>query len=386
MTPNWQQYVDRALQARRDANLLRQEKITDSAQGVRVCVAGKTYLSFTSNDYLGLANHPSIIAAQQKALTRWGNGAGASHLLGGHLGAHQQLIERLCELTGRDDCLLFSSGFVANTSTIQALVGTGDFVVQDKYNHASLLDGGLHSGATQLRYQHLDSESCARQLARTSSGKTLLVSDGVFSMDGDIAPLTELSRLAAQYQALLMVDDAHGFGCVGPGGAGSVAAAGLSQTDVPVYMATLGKALGVAGAFVAGSRDLISYLRQFARGYVYSTAIAPAQAAAVIAALDCLRDEPWRQIKLQDNIDYFRQCAAQCSLPVATSVTAIQWLAVHDDASCLAVAKKLAEIGVLVAAVRRPTVPTPRLRITLSAAHSHSDIDQLISALAECAL
>lgn len=385
MTPNWQQYVDRALQARRDANLLRQEKITDSAQGVRVCVAGKDYLSFTSNDYLGLANHPKIIAAQQKALRRWGNGAGASHLLGGHLGAHQQLIERLCELTGRDDCLLFSSGFVANTSTIQALVGAGDYVVQDKYNHASLLDGGLHSGATQLRYQHADSQSCARQLARAAGGKALLVTDGVFSMDGDIAPLAELSRLAEQQQALLMVDDAHGFGCIGPRGAGSVAAAGLTQTAVPVYMATLGKAIGVAGAFVAGSKELISYLRQFARGYVYSTAIAPAQAAAVVAALDCLCDEPWRQIKLQENIDYFRQCATQCSLPVATSSTAIQWLALHDDASCLMVAKQLAEKGVLVGAVRRPTVPSPRLRITLSAAHSRNDIEQLISALSESA-
>ena len=169
MTPVWQQYIGGQLSARREANLLRVENITDSPQGVRVLQAGREYLSFTSNDYLGLANHPQIIAAQQQALARWGNGAGASHLLGGHLGIHQQLCERLSELTGREDCLLFSSGFVANTSTIQALVGADDWVVQDKYNHASLLDGGLHSGATQLRYQHNNIESCARQLARTAA-------------------------------------------------------------------------------------------------------------------------------------------------------------------------------------------------------------------------
>lgn len=382
----WQQYIDAQLAARREANLLRVEKTTDSPQGVRVQQAGREYVSFTSNDYLGLANHPLIIAAQQQALARWGNGAGASHLLGGHLGVHQQLVERLCELTGRDDALLFSSGFVANTSTIQALVGKGDYVLQDKYNHASLLDGGLHSGATQLRYQHNDVASCARQLARAAGSKTLLVTDGVFSMDGDIAPLADLSKLAAQHNALLMVDDAHGFGCLGQRGAGTVAASGLTQADVPVYMATLGKALGVAGAFVAGSRELISYLRQFARGYVYSTAIAPAQAAAVIAALDCLEAEPWRQQQLQRNIAQFRRRATELGLPVADSPTAIQWLPVQNDASSLRLAQQLAQFGLLVGAVRRPTVPTPRLRITLSAAHEAADIEQLLQALSECTL
>lgn len=379
MIPVWQQHLCGQLAARAQAGLLRSEQVTDSPQGVQVTRAGHSLLSFTSNDYLGLANHPAIIRAQQQALERWGNGAGASHLLGGHLGVHQQLSEQLAAFTGRDDCLLFSSGFVANLSTIQALVAAGDTVVQDRLNHASLIDGARQSGALALRYQHGDCTSASQQLAR-SVGKRLLITDGVFSMDGDIAPLASLADLAQTAQALLMVDDAHGFGVLGANGAGSVAAAGLTQAQVPVYMATLGKALGVAGAFVAGSRELIDYLRQFARGYVYSTAIAPAQAQAVLEALACLQREPARLAQLHANIARFRTGCRERQLPVADSMTAIQWLPVTDDAESVRLAQRLAERGVLVGAVRRPTA-SARLRITLSAAHTEAQIEQLLDTL-----
>ncbi len=373
------------LETRRAAGLYRQCLTLESAQGPVVRLAGRDYINFCSNDYLGLAAHPRVIASLRAAAERWGVGSGASHLVCGHSGPHRELEETLAAFTGRPRALLFSSGYAANTGVLQALLQPGDTVLQDRLNHASLLDGGLHSGARLRRFAHNDCADLARKLG-AAPGPALVAVDGVFSMDGDTAPLAELAATCASHQAWLMVDDAHGFGVHGASGAGSLQAAGLTERDAPVLMATLGKALGTSGAFVAGSELLIEALIQSTRNYIYTTAMPPALAAASLTALQLLGEEAWRRTHLEQLIDLFRRGAEQSGLPLMASSSAIQPLLVGDPERAMRLSLRLRERGFLISAIRPPTVPTgtSRLRITLTAAHSPEQVTALLDALAEC--
>lgn len=274
------------LAARRAEHLYRRRPLLQSPQGPEVTVDGERLLAFSSNDYLGLANHPEVIAALQQGAATWGVGGGASHLVIGHSTPHHRLEEALADFTGRPRALLFSTGYMANLAAVTALVGQGDTVLEDRLNHASLLDAGLLSGARFSRYLHNDASSLAKRLEK-ASGNTLVVTDGVFSMDGDLADLPALCAEAKRHGAWVMVDDAHGFGPLGATGGGIVEHFGLGMDDVPVLVGTLGKAFGTAGAFVAGSEELIETLIQFARPYIYTTSQPPAVACATLKAWSC---------------------------------------------------------------------------------------------------
>ena len=373
------------LAERRAADLYRQRPLLESPQGPEVVVDGQRLLAFCSNDYLGLANHPEVIAAWQAGAERWGVGGGASHLVVGHSTPHHQVEEALAELTGRPRALLFSTGYMANLGAITALVGQGDTVLQDRLNHASLLDGGLLSGARFNRYLHNDAASLASRLDK-AVGNTLVVTDGVFSMDGDLADLPALADVARARGAWLMVDDAHGLGTLGAQGGGIVEHFGLSVDDVPVLIGTLGKACGTAGAFVAGSEELIEALVQFARPYIYTTSQPPALACATLKSLELLRHETWRREHLAALIRQFREGAQQIGLALMDSPTPIQPIMIGDSAQALRLSRMLRERGLLVTAIRPPTVPvgSARLRVTLSAAHSEAQVQLLLNALAEC--
>ncbi|EKT4458393.1 8-amino-7-oxononanoate synthase [Pseudomonas sp. TYF_15] len=373
------------LAERRAADLYRQRPLLESPQGPEVVVDGQRLLAFCSNDYLGLANHPEVIAAWQAGAERWGVGGGASHLVVGHSAPHHQVEEALAELTGRPRALLFSTGYMANLGAITALVGQGDTVLQDRLNHASLLDGGLLSGARFNRYLHNDPASLASRLDK-AVGNTLVVTDGVFSMDGDLADLPALADVARARGAWLMVDDAHGLGTLGAQGGGIVEHFGLGVDDVPVLIGTLGKACGTAGAFVAGSEELIEALVQFARPYIYTTSQPPALACATLKSLELLRRETWRREHLAALIRQFRKGAQQMGLQLMDSPTPIQPIVIGDSAKALRLSRLLRERGLLVTAIRPPTVPagSARLRVTLSAAHSEAQVQLLLNALAEC--
>lgn len=375
------------LAARHTDNLYRQRPLLQSPQGPVVQVDGKEYVAFSSNDYLGLANHPEVIAAMQQGASRWGVGGGASHLVIGHSEPHHQLEQALAEFTGRERVLVMSSGYMANLAVITALVGKGDTVLHDRLNHASLLDGGLLSGARFSRYLHNDLDSLSQRFQR-AQGNTLLVTDGVFSMDGDLAQLPELAAQAKANDAWLMVDDAHGFGVLGNTGGGLVEHYGLSTEDVPVLVGTLGKSFGTSGAFVAGSKELIETLIQFARPYIYTTSSPPAVACATLASLHLLQTENWRREHLQQLIQQFRQGAQALGLNLMDSPTPIQPIVIGDSGQAMAMSAKLREQGILVGAIRPPTVAvgSARLRITLTAAHSAEQVQQLLDALAVCQL
>lgn len=369
--------------ARTQAGLLRRLRTFDHADGPWLEAGSQRLLSFCSNDYLGLAQHPQLIATFKRVADDEGVGSGSAHLICGHRAEHAALEEALAEWTGRERALLFSTGYMANLGILQALLGADDICVQDKLNHACLLDGARLSGAELKRYPHMDVEAAARQLATLPRAAALLATDGVFSMDGDVAPLRQLAQLCARERATLMVDDAHGLGVFGPRGAGSVRAAGLSQDEVPVLMATLGKALGCFGAFVAGSATLIDGLVQGARPYIYTTAMPPALAAAALTAVQLAQTEDWRREKLVSLIARFRQGAAQLGLPLMPSDSAIQPLVIGPAKAALAAALTLEQQGLMVRAIRPPSVPAgkARLRITLSAAHTEEQVDQLLLAL-----
>ncbi|WP_020411568.1 8-amino-7-oxononanoate synthase [Microbulbifer sp. ANSA001] len=383
------QTLRQRLDERRRRNLYREVKTLDSVPGPEARVNGRELLTFSSNDYLGLATHPEVIRAQQ-AGAELGAGATASHLVNGHLQVHQQLQYSLAEVTGREAALVFSSGYMANVGTLCALLGRADNIISDKLNHASLIDGARLSGANSLRFPHNDLIGLDRQLRRAASrgGNILVAVDGVYSMDGDLAPLAEIADLCREYGAWLMVDEAHGFGVMGSEKfpfAGSCTAAGLDQSQAPVIMGTLGKAAGNAGAFVAGSRELIDYLVQFARTYIYTTGMPPAVAAGCVAAVDLMRRQPELTRRLESNIAHFRHCARQLNLPLADSPSAIQPLLLGCEETAISISEQLEKRGFLVSAIRPPTVPagTARLRITLSASHNHHQIDALLNALAE---
>ncbi|MDE2086730.1 MAG: 8-amino-7-oxononanoate synthase [Xanthomonadaceae bacterium] len=368
---------------REHANLRRRLRTVEHVEGPWLESGGRRLLGFCSNDYLGLSQHPQVIAALRRATADEGVGSGSAHLICGHRREHAQLEEMLAEWTGRERALLFSTGYMANLGTMQALLARGAVCVPDKLNPACLLDGAQLAGAELKRYPHGDVEAAARQLQGRPQAAALLATDGVFSMDGDVAPLAELAALCIRERATLMVDDAHGLGVLGAEGAGSVQAAGLGQREVPVLMATLGKALGCSGAFVAGSAALIDGLVQFARPYVYTTAMPPALAAAACAAVEIARGEHGRREKLQALIARFRAGAAQLGLPLMASHSAIQPLRMGDAQAALDAARALEQRGLLVTAIRPPTVPPgqARLRVTLSAMHEDEHVDQLLEAL-----
>lgn len=370
------------LAERRAAHLYRQRPLLESPQGVQVTVDGQQLLAFCSNDYLGLASHPQVAEAMQEGVRRWGVGGGASHLVVGHSTAHHALEDALAEFTDRPRALLMSSGYMANLGAITALVGQGDTVLQDRLNHASLLDAGLLSGARFSRYLHNDPHSLAQRLTR-ASGNTLVVTDGVFSMDGDLAELPALCRTARSAGAWVMVDDAHGFGCLGDSGGGIVEHFGLGLEEVPVLVGTLGKSFGTAGAFIAGSEELIETLIQFARPYIYTTSQPPALAWATLRSLRLLREESWRREHLRALISRFRAGAGELGLQLMDSPTPIQPLLIGDSERALQLSAGLRRRGILISAIRPPTVPrgTARLRVTLSAAHEQADVDRLLEAL-----
>ena len=363
-------------------HLRRYRRVLESPQTARVTVDGKNYVAFCSNDYLGLANHPELIAAAQDAVARWGVGAGASHLVLGHMGPHQVAEERLADFVGLPRALLFSGGYMANLGVVTALVGRGDAVFADRLNHASLNDACLLARADFRRYPHNDLGALAKLLAASKAKRKLIAVDAVFSMDGDLAPVRELLALAERHDAWLYLDDAHGFGVLGAQGRGILSHAGLASDRI-IYMATLGKAAGVSGAFVAGAPAVIDTLIQRARTYIYTTATPPAQAATVVKSLELIARDDWRRERLRDLIAQLK-AGVPVALRLAPSDTAIQPLLVGDNARALALSEQLAARGVLVPAIRPPTVPagTARLRISLSAAHEAGDVTALIDALA----
>ncbi|MDU4252029.1 8-amino-7-oxononanoate synthase [Pseudomonas sp.] len=372
------------LAQRQAEDLYRRRPLLESPQGPDVVIDGQPMLAFCSNDYLGLANHPEVIAAMRAGAERWGVGGGASHLVNGHCGPHHELELALAEFTGRPRALLFSTGYMANLGTVTALVGKGDSVLEDRLNHASLLDAGLLSGARFSRYLHNDAASLASRLEK-AEGNTLVVTDGVFSMDGDLADLPALCARAREKGAWVMVDDAHGFGPLGATGGGIVEHFGLGIEDVPVLVGTLGKAFGTAGAFVAGSEELIETLIQFARPYIYTTSQPPAVACATLKSLELLRAESWRRDHLNGLIARFRAGAQAIGLELMDSPTPIQPILIGGSAQAMALSAELRQRGILVGAIRPPTVPagTARLRVTLSASHTEAQVDRLLLALAE---
>ncbi|MDK2123753.1 8-amino-7-oxononanoate synthase [Parachitinimonas caeni] len=367
-----------------DAHLRRQRRIVDSAQGAKVIVNGQTLLNFCSNDYLGLAADGDLASHLADATHKWGVGSGASHLVCGHQAPHEALERALAAFIGTEAALGFGTGYLANLGVLTALAGREDAIFADKLNHASLNEGALLSRADFKRFPHNDLATLERQLASSMARRKLIAVDGVFSMDGDLAPLPDLLALAARYDAWLYVDDAHGFGVLGESGQGSLQHWGLMQhpeRERLIYMATLGKAAGTAGAFVAGPQVLVDYLLNRARSYIYTTAAPAALAAASQLALRKLEEEHWRRQRLQAHIAALRHGLATTRYRLANSTTAIQPIEVASAAAALALSAALQQHGLWVAAIRPPTVPTPRLRITLSAAHTADDVAYLIATL-----
>ncbi|MCD8546985.1 MAG: 8-amino-7-oxononanoate synthase [Aeromonadaceae bacterium] len=364
------------------AGLRRQRVCLASGQGRQIQVDGQWYLNFSGNDYLGAASQPEIVQAWQAGLARWGAGSGASPLVTGYSQPHAQLEAQLCHWLGVEAALLFSTGFAANQAVIKALLGKAHLQWQDRLNHASLQEAGAASPAPMRRFAHNDMAQLARLL---EPKRGLIISEGVFSMDGDQAPLSELVALSEASGNWLMIDDAHGLGVLGAAGRGTLAAQGIEPERVQILMGTFGKALGCAGAFVAGSRQLVDYLANFAREYVYSTHLPPAQAEAVSAAIHWVQGADAQRARLQEHIHLLRDGAARLGLTLGDSQTAIQPLLVGQSEAALALAERLRARGLWVTAIRPPTVPAgqARLRLTLTAAHSPDDIQRLLSALAE---
>ena len=370
----------------RRRKMYRRRRVVESPQSREVVVDGRPLLNFCSNDYLGLAGDPRVAAAFAAGAERWGTGSGASHLVCGHTAAHHELEEALAEFAGRPRALLFSSGYAANVGAINALLTVGDAVLEDRQNHASLLDGGWISRASFQWYAHRDVQDLDKRLGECGDARRkLVVSDGTFSMDGDACPLDEVVEVARRHSAWVMIDDAHGLGVHGRGGCGLVDPARYGTDDVPVLMGTLGKALGTFGAFVAGSEELVELLIQKARGYVFSTALPSAVAVATLASLRIAIDEEWRRERLAGLVARFRRGAEELGLELLASSSPIQPVIVGEPGRTVEWSGALEERGLMITAIRPPTVPegTSRLRITLTAGHQEGDVDRLLAALAE---
>lgn len=369
------------------AGLLRSRRTLNSPQSTRINLDTGTLLNFCSNDYLGLASDPRLISALQEGAQEYGVGSGASPLVCGYSRAHEKLEKAVAGFCGRDRAILFSSGYLANLAIAATFTqGREDRVYLDRLNHASIIDAAMLAKSRWRRYPHADTASLQSSLKGQAKGCKLVFTDGVFSMDGDRAPLEELARLSKEFAALLVVDDAHGFGVSGKQGGGSLEELALDQQCVPLLVATFGKAIGAGGAFIAGREDLIELLVQKARTYIYSTALSPALATAALAGLDICAEESWRRERLLQLVQHFREAAARAGLPLASHLSPIQPLVLGDDYLAVAMSQALEEEGMLVSAIRPPTVPrgTARLRITFSASHSVEDVDRLVSALQHC--
>jgi 8-amino-7-oxononanoate synthase len=368
-----------ALAEREASQLLRRSVTIEQYSGRLLRVAGKSYLNFSGNDYLGLATEPEVIQAYAEGAAAFGAGSSGSPLVTGQHQVHQQLSDTLCDWLGFEQVLLFSSGFAANQTMLQTLAQKGDTLLLDKLSHASLIDGALHSDAQLKRFAHNDLSALHASLIDVS--QPLVVTEGVFSMDGDSPDLTGMLSLCRQYQAPLLLDDAHGLGVSGPEGKGTAAAQGVVTSDLFCIMANFGKALGLGGAFVGGGKTVIDYLAQFGRHYIYSTALSPALCAAVIKSIALCRSQSWRRDKLQSNIARFRTLAAD--LPLLASQSAIQGLVLGDSARALNMSAQLKKAGIWLSAIRPPTVPkgSARLRITLSAQHTEQDLQLLVQQL-----
>lgn len=366
--------------------LRRQRRIAQSADPdtADIVLDGRPCVDFCSNDYLGLASHPRVVEAFIAAARLHGVGARASHLITGHQPEHEALEQELAAWTGRERAILFSTGYMANLGLVAALATRESAVYGDRLNHASLIDGGRLSRAALHHFPHGEVTALEEQLARQQSGRAVVLTDGVFSMDGDLAPLPALAQACARHGAFLAVDDAHGLGVIGDTGRGTLEHFGLSAAEVPALVGTLGKAFGCFGAFVAGSADLIETLVQRARTYIYTTALPPAVAAATRAALVVSIDESWRRERVLALTRRFRELARAAALPLAESETPIQPILLGRPDAAMQASRFLLEQGLFVAAIRPPTVPagTSRLRITLSAAHRDADVDKLVSCLA----
>lgn len=370
----------------RGAGLFRKRRVIKSPQGAVVTVDNQRLVNFCSNDYLGFANDDRLIRALQQAAETYGVGSGASQLVCGRSSMHAELETELARITGRDRAVVFSSGYLANLSLAMTLCpGRTDLIVADRLSHASMIDAARLSPAVFKRYRHADPVSLKQQLNKWGQKRKLVLTDSVFSMDGDVAPLPDIVKVCRQARACLVVDDAHGFGVLGKSGRGALEYFDLGQEDVPLLMATFGKALGVFGAFIAGQTQLIELLIQRARTYIYTTALPPALAATALMSLRLLDDEPWRREHLQSLIKRFQEGAVQLGLPVLPSSTPIQPLMVGSASAAVKLSDKLFRQGFFISAIRPPSVPnnTARLRITLSAAHTEEQIDHLLDALLE---
>lgn len=366
--------------------LARRRLVLESPQGARVVVGGRQYLAFCSNDYLGLANHPDLVAAVGAGAERFGAGAGASHLITGHHAEHQALEQELAQFVGLPAALAFSTGYMANLGVVSALTDRGAEIFADRLNHASLNDAAILSRARLVRYPHLDLEALEHRLANSRARRRLVITDAVFSMDGDLAPLPELAQICERHGAWLLVDDAHGFGVLGESGRGSLSHFQLRSPRI-IYMATLGKAAGVFGAFVAGEIDLVEYLSQRARTYVYTTATPPFLAHALRRSLGLIRREEWRRQRLQELVAGLKAGLQSLPWKLLPSDTPIQPLLIGGSREAVGVSEALRERGILVPAIRPPTVArgAARLRISLSASHAVGDVQALVGALSAMA-
>jgi 8-amino-7-oxononanoate synthase len=362
------------------------EGFAEPGSRARLTLGGRTVVDFSSNDYLGLARHPQLAAAMGECAAAAGAGSAASHLVSGHGREHERLEEELAAFTGRERALLFSTGYMANLAVMSALAGRGERILLDRLSHASLIDGAQLAGAGLKRYAHADAAAAGAALADDPARTALLGTDGVFSMDGDLAPLAALARVARRAQAWLVVDDAHGLGVIGASGRGTLEQCGVGAAEVPVLIGTLGKAFGSFGAFVAGEAALIEYLIQKARSYIYTTALPQPVAAASRRALALVAAEGWRRARLTALIERFRRHAAQAQVPLGLSPTPIQPVVLGSEAAVLAAQRALEAEGLWVVAIRPPTVPkgTARLRVTLTAAHTEAEVDRLAEALGRC--
>jgi 8-amino-7-oxononanoate synthase len=380
--------AERIAQARAEraaAAATRTRREVEAREGAQVLVDGRQLTSFCGNDYLGLSQHLDVVAALQEAAAWHGVGSTGSALVSGHHGEHAAFEREMAQWLGYERGLLFGSGYLANLAVMQSLLGEGDTCVQDKLNHACLIDGARLAGCDLKRYPHGDVEAALRQLMSRREGAALLATDGVFSMDGDQAPLADLALVARTQDAMLYVDDAHGIGVLGPEGRGSLAVAGLGAREVPLLLVPLGKAFGGQGAMLLGSDDVIGHIAETARPYLFSTAPAPAMASAMRASLQLIRTQSWRRAKLASLVARFRRGASALGLPLQESFTPIQPIVLGENARALAVSKSLEAHGYLVTAIRPPTVPEhqARLRITFSVDHREQDVDGLLQALAE---
>jgi 8-amino-7-oxononanoate synthase len=375
--------IDERLQQIRDRGLYRRLRCVSGPQGPRVLLDGRPVLLLCSNNYLGLADHPRVREAAAEAAMRYGAGAGASRLVSGNMTIHRRLEEQLAAFKGAETCLLFGSGYLANTGVVSALAGEGDVVFSDKLNHASIVDGCRLSRAETFVYGHCDVDHLEWGLRQAAGRGSLIVTDGVFSMDGDVAPLVQIVELAQRYDARVMVDEAHGTGCVGAGGRGLVASLAL-EDEVDVVVGTLGKALGSYGAYALCDEAMAKYLINTARTLIFSTALPPPAVAAALAALELLREQPRRVEKLQRNSRVLREALAESGLPVPEGEAPIVPLVVGDARATVGASERALERGIFAQAIRPPTVPagTSRLRLAVMASHTKSELREAAQVLA----